>query len=55
MAQATPKKKPISAKQASAVASLLKGQKAGMGSVDNGPALPTPKQNPITTANDDEM
>lgn len=50
-------KKPVSAKQASAVADMLKSQKAGgngSGSKDVGPAQPTPKQNPVTTDDDQD-
>ena len=53
--KAVAKKKAVSAKQAGAVAKLLKGQKGGMGSVDNGPALPKPANaNPVPTADDND-
>lgn len=51
---AAAKKKPVSAKQATAVANLLKGQKSGAGSMDNGPALPTPAANPVKTDDDND-
>lgn len=45
-------KKPISAKQAGAVAQFLKSQKSGTPA--NAPKQPTPAQNPVVDADDDE-
>lgn len=53
----TGKKKPVSAKQATAVADMLKSQgkdSNGSGSNNSGPALPTPASNPAATDNDSD-
>lgn len=51
-----PAAKPVSAKQAKAVADLLKSQKTGAngsGSTNSGPSVPDPsKTNPVTTDDD---
>jgi hypothetical protein len=50
--EAAPKKKPVNAKQAGAVAAFLKQQKGN--TVAGAPALPTPQSNPVATADDDQ-
>lgn len=52
-AKAAPKKKPVSAKQATAVANMMKSQKQG-GNGGNQPAQPTPKTSPMTTDDDQD-
>jgi hypothetical protein len=54
MKKAPAKKTPISKGQAMKVVSFLKGQKGGQqAGPSNGPALPTPAANPVTTDDDD--
>lgn len=55
--KSAPKKKAVSKSQAMAVADLLKSQKSGAngsGTNNSGAAMPTPKSNPVTSANDND-